>query len=66
MTRFIVIPAFVIWIVGLLIQHTVQSIALAFGLAALLSLSVFHMVTTIQLRREHHQGWFTGRTLKSN
>jgi hypothetical protein len=64
--RFITIPILFIWIVALLVQHTVQSIVLAFGLAALLSLSLFNTGRMLHERRENGRNWFTGRTRESS
>lgn len=62
--RLITIPLYLVFIVALLVRPTVPSIALAFGLAMLLSLSVFNTSKMIQRRRENSQSWFTGRTLE--
>ena len=62
--RLITIPLYLVFIVALLARPAVPSIALAFGLAMLLSLSVFNTSKMIQRRRENSQSWFTGRTLE--
>ena len=64
--RCITIPLFLVLIVAVLAKHTVQSIVLAFGLAALLSLSLFNTGRMIHERRENGHSWLTGRARESD
>ena len=59
-SRCVLFPIYVVWIVTLVAQQTVQSLALAVGLMMLFSLSAFTTAYMIRSRRANGFNWFTG------
>lgn len=56
----LLLPLYVVWIVTLITQHTVQSLALAVGIVMLFSLSAFTTAYVIRARRASGVNWLTG------